>query len=224
MDLIRKYYASLDPEEIVCFIDAYDVIILQDSDVIEKRFLDTGARIVVAQDYNVDPYDEFFARFFWFGTCNNIRVNAGTYIGYASDILWMLDTMCSLNGCTKDDKLDDQKMMTQVCSLVPYRFHIDSDRNIFLCICYRDDMRLAGITVDNQRQVLYKGMIDPCILHGAGKANLDSVIARLGYNINAKPTPPRVLWRMFFRKIVIIAIATLSILIVGLVLFYALRK
>jgi len=224
MDLIRKYYESLPPDEIVCFIDAYDVLILQDSSVIEKRFLDTGARIVVAEDFNTDSYDEFIARIFMFGTCQDVRVNAGTYIGYASDILWMLNTMCSLNGCTKDDKLDDQKMMTQLCSLVPYRFHIDTDRRIFLCICYRDDMRLAGITVDNQRQLHYKGMIDPCILHGAGKANLDRLIARLGYDIPVKPTPPKVLWRGTGKQFIITALAMIGIILIGLIVYFIVQQ
>ena len=224
MDLIRKYYESLEPDEIVCFIDAYDVIILQDSSVIEKRFLDTGARIVVAEDFNTEPVDEFIARMFMFGTCKNIRINAGTYIGYVSDILWMLNTMCHLHNCDKDVTLDDQKMMTQLCSLVPYRFHIDTDRHIFLCICYRDDMRLAGISVDNQRQLLYKNTMDPCILHGAGKANLDSVIAKLGYDIDVMMTSQTVLWRTMMKQFMISTLAIVGLAVIGLVLFLVFQK
>ncbi len=189
IDLVREYLESLCKNEIVCFIDAYDVIMLHDSSVIEKRFLNSYARIVVAQDLNVSFFKEAVARF-KFGICKRVRINAGTYIGYVSDILWMINAMCTLNDCSIDRKLDDQKMMTQLCGLLPDLFKIDTSRSIFLCISYHGDMCKSGITVTDKKRLLYKGAVDPCILHGAGKANLDGVISSLGYNIilNSKIT------------------------------------
>jgi hypothetical protein len=217
IDLVRKYLESLCKNEIVCFIDAYDVIILQDSSVIEKRFLNAYTRIVVAQDFNTFFFKEAVARF-QFGTCKRVRINAGTYIGYVSDILWMINTMCSsnLNDCSKDRTLDDQKMMTQLCSLLPDRFKIDTSRSIFLCISYHGDMCKSGIIVNNQKKLLYKGVADPCILHGAGKANLDGVISSLGYDIilNPKIMRFRTIEKQFFflcvAIIIVVAVVILS--------------
>jgi hypothetical protein len=36
--LIEEYLHTLPPDEIVCFIDAYDVIIVQSPEIIENRF------------------------------------------------------------------------------------------------------------------------------------------------------------------------------------------
>lgn len=215
MDLIRSYYEGLHPEEIVCFIDAYDVIILKDAKEIEERFLETGARIIVAEDYNTDPLEEWKARMFLFGTCKNVRVNAGTYIGYAGDILWMLNTMCSLHDCKKNEGLDDQKMMTHLCNIVPYRFLIDTDKRIFLCICFKNGMRYADIDVDKQRMLTYKGIMDPCILHGAGKADLDEVIRKLGYDIQQKDESVTKTAKFYGEKLVICATIITVIILVG---------
>jgi hypothetical protein len=38
-ELMREYLKNLDPNEIVCFIDAFDVVILQDPQTIEAKFL-----------------------------------------------------------------------------------------------------------------------------------------------------------------------------------------
>jgi hypothetical protein len=182
MKLLLSYFAKQKPDEIICFLDAYDVIFLQDATVIEKRFKEIGARVVVAEDYNVDPFMEFVARRYIFGTCKKVRVNAGTYIGYAGDILAMLTTMCEENSCLTRQDLDDQKMLTELCQKQPNRFHIDTQKRIFLCICFKTGMDDAGIDVVDKK-LMYKKKIDPCILHGAGNANMDEVILKLGYKL-----------------------------------------
>ena len=204
LNMIRDYYKSLDPNEIVCFIDAYDVIILQDSEEIERRFLATKSRFVVAEDFNTDPYEESVARKILFGTCKQVRINAGTYMGYVKELLWMIDAMCEQNDCVNDDKLDDQKMMTQLCNSYPEKFKIDTARNIFLTLCYRNGMELADIRIDDEtEQLVYRDSAYPCILHGAGKANLDDIIKSLGYNITIKQTPTSVVQHIYFRQVII---------------------
>lgn len=220
MDLIKKYYESLEPEEIVCFIDAYDVIILQDADEIEKRFLDTGARIVVAEDFNTDSFAEWKARWFVFGTCKDVRINAGTYMGYAGDLLWMMNTMCAMNDCDGNKKLDDQVMMTNLCQNVPFRFHIDTSKDIFLCMCFRLGMEIAGVEVDGQKMLTYKRTANPCILHGAGNANLDEVIKKLGYDIEEKTAPLDQRARIYYNNLIFCLVAIVIIVTLGMILFW----
>jgi hypothetical protein len=78
---------------------------------------------------------------------------------------------------------------------------------------------MAGISVNNQRQLLYKNTMDPCILHGAGKANLDSVIAKLGYDIDVKLTSQTVLWRTTLKQFIIFTLTIVGLAIIGLVFF-----
>jgi hypothetical protein len=186
LNLIRDYYNTLDPEDIVCFVDAYDVIILRDGTEIEKTFKNMNSRIVIAEDVNVNPIKEIIARFLYFGTCKNVRVNAGTYIGYVKDILWMLNSICILNDCDNDKKLDDQKMITDLCQHMPLRFTIDTDKDIFICTSYKSGMEMANISIDKQKVLYYEKTATPCILHGAGKASINDIISRLGYSINTK--------------------------------------
>lgn len=209
LNIIRQYFAKQDPNEIVCFCDAYDVIFLQDASIIEQRFKDMGKRIVVAEDINVDFYSEYVARKLIFGTCKNTRVNAGTYIGYAGDIAWMLQTMCDDHNCDFDKSLDDQKMLTALCQKRPDRIHIDTEQRIFLCICFKTGMQHAGIKIQGGK-LLYRGKRDPCILHGAGNANLDGVIAELGYTIKESK---------FKQSFNIFMLPVIAVMIVLLILF-----
>ena len=215
MKLLLNYYSQQDPNEIICFTDAYDVIYLQDAAVIEKRFKEIGARIVVAEDFNVDPFNEFIARRYIFGTCKKTRVNAGTYIGYAGDILWMLQTMCEENSCMTRQDLDDQKMLTELCQKQPKKFHIDTEKRIFLCICYKTGMDDAEIEVVDKK-LIYKKKIDPCILHGAGNANMDEVIIKLGYKLTESHQKQSI--NIFMCPIIVVVV--LLLIITGIVIRY----
>jgi hypothetical protein len=48
----------------------------------------------------------------FFGTCNDDRINSGTYIGYVKDILEIIQQIYELN--PKNDA-DDQVLMIQYC-------------------------------------------------------------------------------------------------------------
>ncbi len=225
LNLIRNYFNSLDPEEIVCFIDAYDVIILQDISEIEKRFKALDSDIVIAEDFNIDPYREILARWFVFGICNDTRINAGTYIGYVKDIVWMMDTICELNDCDGNLKLDDQKMITDLCIQLPLRFHIDKQKDIFLCMCFKTPIHLAEIYVDNQKMLHYKKKYNPCILHGAGGPKLEQIIDLLGYNIEYNYSEVYIYTPELLKNQLVLAfIFTVVFISLGIILYYLYSK
>jgi hypothetical protein len=96
----------------------------------------------------------------------------------------MIEAMCKENNCEYNKSLDDQRMMTQLCKLYPKRFDIDTNKDIFLTLCYKNGMQNASIDVNSaMRQLVYKKKFRPCILHGAGNAAIDDIIKALGYEI-----------------------------------------
>ena len=113
--LMIDYIKSLNPNEIVCFIDAYDVILLQPLEKIAKKFIkiqnETNCKMVVAHELH-STYIQKFGTDITLGTCKNRNVNAGTYIGYAKDLIETLPKIYELGPHYHSD---DQKSLIEYC-------------------------------------------------------------------------------------------------------------
>ena len=190
--LMEQYLKSLPPNEVVCFIDAYDVLLLRPLKDLEDLFINfnkiTGARIVVGCDQDASGKVTLGSRFF-FGACNNKYINAGTYIGYASDLHEMVTY--SLNKISDDVKADDQVILRKYCSATK-TVHIDCDRIFFLTFAGYKHMPFpikhhkVNIIVDPVSHDLYYNNIRPFFAHGAGKINMMNLLEALGYDISAE--------------------------------------
>lgn len=195
--LMMEYLDTLDDDDIVCFIDAYDVVLLTPLDILENRFRSIGAKIAVA----VEKKSE---REYFYGSCQNKSINAGTYIGYVSSLKDMLKDICISHNC-EDSKLDDQKILTSYCR--KNNVYIDVNKLLF--------------------QVYKKGEppLDTCILHGAGNVDMTQVLEKLGYDVT---NIERHSWKYFtsstlnFQKNMELyaTITLLMVILVTLVLIY----
>lgn len=171
-DLIQDYLKDVDDNEIICVIDAYDVILLEPLQKLEAIFKRTGARIAVARDCT--PNMLYFQ--YAFGKCKNLFVNAGTYMGYVKDVRKMVSDICKMNNC-KDKRLDDQRIITAYCNVNSLDMHIDVKRELFFLFCaYNSNPTIAD------GKIIYNH-INPCILHGPANTNMDAVLRQLGYNV-----------------------------------------
>jgi hypothetical protein len=114
--LFKDYLNNLDDDDIVCFVDGYDVIILQPVDKIETLFRNSGKKILFSQDSNADiiPFIEMFCKYY-FGTYKNYRLNAGTFIGYVKYFKKIFNNICNEYNCN-DKNLDDQIIFTKICN------------------------------------------------------------------------------------------------------------
>lgn len=166
-NLMKDYLNDLPNDEIVCFIDSYDVIMLQPLYELEKKFVLMNANIVVAHDTGV------FHRFI-FGSCGKIRINAGTYIGYVHSLKEMISRICIDNDCF-DKILDDQKILTKYCN--KYRLYIDTQSVLFFTKKYNTSCKVVN------KQLVYNNTY-PCVLHGPGYGDLDDILKQLGYNVS----------------------------------------
>ena len=190
--LMKEYLDTLAPDEIVCFIDAYDVLLLRPLEDLEALFVsfnkNTGARIVVGCDLTVNGNYTLYARFYY-GACNNKYVNSGTYIGYASDLRDMMAFI--IQETLGDTMADDQIMIRKYCSATN-NVHIDCDRIFFLTFAGYKHMQFplkhskVNIVINPDSHELFYNNIKPFFVHGAGKINMINLVEALGYEISTE--------------------------------------
>lgn len=120
--LILNYLEKLDKEDIICIIDGYDVICTRNLKELKNVFLEMKkkykCKIIIGYD-NLQPSDIFdYYNYLWvkyyFSTCKNISLNAGTYMGQVKDLLIILKEIYNLN---PNDKADDQVLFTKYCNI-----------------------------------------------------------------------------------------------------------
>jgi hypothetical protein len=130
--LIIDYLKNINPDELVIFIDAYDVILLKPLDDIENYFNNiikmTNKKIIISEDKNDNIIREFLAKKF-FGTCNGFRICAGSYMGKAKDIL---NFLYKINNNNINDNDDDQIILTNYFNNNLEDIYIDINNIFFL--------------------------------------------------------------------------------------------
>lgn len=221
MRLVRDFFASCAPDELVCFVDAYDVLLLRPLADLEagfRRLVPAGDRVVVAHDYAQPPLGEV-AGAVMFGKCRGVRVNAGTYVGRAAVLVRMVDRMAAAAGAGWFRTTDDQVMMTRLCSSDPHAFHVDVRRELFLTVAnhWRNlDMEAAGVAVVDGRLRYAPTGTEPCVLHTPASTRLDAVLWRLGYPVAVVRGLGKPVWqRVLEASVVLLATTCVIILLVS---------
>jgi len=187
------YLKTKGYRDLVCFIDGFDVISIRNLQQLESTYQEiqaqTGCKIAVAEDIRI-PVLDWFATLY-FGTCKNRSINSGTYIGYAPDLLSVIEATYALNP-TND--MSDQISLTNYCKQDPDAFYIDTDAKLFLTLLYPlQDLR-PHVKIQD-KVVTYKGE-QPFFVHAPGYGFLDTILQDLGYSIDS--TIQNELWRNFF--------------------------
>lgn len=178
LTLMIKYLEKLNPNEVVCFVDGFDVILLKPLDDLEARFLhvkkDHDFKIAVSLEIPILQVQQWTANL-TFGKCQSEFINAGAYIGYAGDLLEVIHGIYKIN---PQFNADDQQMLLSYCRNDPKQMYIDKDRNMFLTLVYsfKDISEHIQPYADNE----------PCIYHGAANTNMNNLIRALGYNMTEK--------------------------------------
>jgi hypothetical protein len=181
---ILEYLRTLPPDDIVCFVDGYDVICTRNLHellpIFTKIKRKNNCKIIVAHDihpFYIDP-----GAYTVFGTCKSQFINSGTYIGVVSDLLEIIQNIYNVN---PDNNVNDQIVMTQYCDKNVNDFYIDTKNEIFLTIIYNifksSDM---STYVDFQGEnIVYKGN-RPFFYHANGNGILYNVIRKLGMKLD----------------------------------------
>lgn len=173
MNLVKKYLEEVDDDEVVCFIDAYDVIMLRPLDELEELFLLSGADIVVGHEKHISPLIHMLGVII-FGQCGGLSLNCGTYIGKKYNIMKMLDSCSTEN--------DDQVLITDYSNANKGKVHVDTGGVFFLTISNPFGVFDTNGVLVEDGSVNYNG-VRPFFAHGCGNTDMNGLVEKLGYTI-----------------------------------------
>lgn len=177
-----EYLKQLNVNDIVCFVDGYDVICVRNLQYLKDEFIaikkKTNCKIIVGYDnHNLITK---IPSLLYFSTCKNLLVNAGTYIGYVKDVLYVIEQIYNLN---PNNDADDQILLSKYCNLYPDNIWIDYDGKIFLTL-FRPHQEINDfVTINNNNEVIYNGN-KPFFIHAPAGGYLDQLIINLNYDQN----------------------------------------
>lgn len=192
--LVKDFMETIHNEDIVMFVDAYDMISTQPSEVVKQRFLSFNAPIVMSVENMKDrSFISTLMRNQVFGYCKKANVCGGAYMGYVYALKKLYSYLQEHFDHHHFEKLDDQRLLTFVCQdekFVHQYIKYDYDSSIFYNLeletyPHHVFQPLKNIHyVQNNQLYLKKTTSSPCFIHGITNINMD-------YLINLYQLPPR---------------------------------
>jgi len=181
-NLMIEYLKSVNSDDIVCFVDGYDVICNRNLDELKLQFIEYknkySFKIIVAIDiYKFKP-QELIAGVY-FDNCNNNLLNSGTYIGYAKDLYDVLSESYNLDS---SDKTNDQLLLTKYCKIHPNDIFFDKNQDFFLTM-HKSFFEINNELEIHNNEAYYNGK-KPFFIHGPSCTYLNSLLINLNYNIS----------------------------------------
>ncbi len=183
-ELLNKYLDSIPEDDIVIFVDAYDVILLETKDEILNRFYSYQSPIVLSVEIPPEIpiiqylYNKIFAK------CENYNINSGLYIGYAWALKRLYSIICQNGKCEKDN-IDDQVLLIDVCNNKNFfnkYIEVDEQRKIFCNTIghtenYQNVLNIEDeFEAENGKLYFKNKNYGPCFVHGPNNTNLDSIV------------------------------------------------
>lgn len=180
--LILEYAKKLNPDDIICVVDGYDVISVRNLEhlpcIFNQLQKEKNCKIIVGYDnLNHGNLLNKILVYLKFGSCNSYQLNAGTYIGYVKDIIHIITNILYLNS---NDHADDQVLLTKYCNSNINDVYIDIDNKIFLTIGTPLKESAQFLEFKNN-SVFYRNQ-EPFFIHGPGKTYLNDIIKKLNYD------------------------------------------
>lgn len=176
--LMIDFLKNVPPDELVCFIDAYDVILLRPLDELEEFFRmfykTMGSKIIIGCDKA--HWATHILSSHVFGKVHGKVLNSGTYIGFAKDLYAIISNsyheLCN----------DDQILLNEYAILHSHDVHIDSDSLFFLTINHPLGRFMTKDMMVSNYSLMYQG-VRPFFAHGNGNTDMNELITLLGYKI-----------------------------------------
>ncbi len=233
--LMKEYLRGVADNELVCFIDGFDVIVLQSPDKIEAAYFsqvngNTNKVLVSKEQYSNNGSPNILLNLLGnliFTKCHGEYINSGTYMGTASRLLYVLEDLCKEFTCAA--KTNDQLLLSDYCAKHYDLFVIDNNCEVFLVISSTLTSIQAGqydITIRNG-ELMYKKEIYPGFFHGNGFTNFDYIIKELGYDPSlfkaSGENKQKFIWNVLAHYVPI-ALSHIWFFLICLVVFYIYRK
>ena len=186
-ELMIDYLNCIDENEIICFIDAYDVLLLRPFEEIEQIYNELGKKIIISSEHVISNLIEFmfgYVKNDYFSLCDNKRINSGLYLSKCKYLKKILKDILE-NYDKPEYNNDDQIMITKHCINNQDLYYIDTEFKIFLTV-FNPMFSGKDKKIKIKNQQLYYGDHRPFFIHGNGNTCLDDIISELGYDLNKK--------------------------------------
>ena len=154
---LRSRLRNIDDNDIIMFVDGYDVVINDDAESLISRFKQFGADVVFGAEPPCWPDPSMTDQFPQVHTRNRF-LNSGGFIGRASVIKEMLR-----GDIGKGD--DDQLYYQQIFLSKKFNIKLDVENYIFQCVS--QTANALSVTTNNQIYNRETGCYS-CVLHGNG--------------------------------------------------------
>lgn len=158
INLIKKHLETLDPNDVVMFLDGYDTFIHADQDMIMERYLGFGKEIVFSAEKTCWP-DVSMAQYFPQPENGYAYLNSGTFIGTVKALKKMF-------AAPIEDYEDDQLYVQQRYISCEHDVCLDHESYIFYCMAGAEQYA----RLDNGWLINGETRCTTCVVHGNGGA------------------------------------------------------
>lgn len=188
IELVQEYAATLDANDILMFVDAYDVLFLEPATHLKDR-VGHATRVIFGAETN--PAPDAAVSLIAPPAATRFRfLNSGTYIGRVSAVRSMLRSIVAdidrNHGTLDRYRLDDQRWFNRFWLAHPDRVLLDSQCHYFQTL---HDVDVEAVYFDEESTLVSAAVAPPstpCAIHGNGNGiatfhNLTAQLAARGW-------------------------------------------
>jgi hypothetical protein len=195
-----EYLKSIPKNDLVCFVDGYDVICCRDLKEMPTVFYNLkkqyNCRLIFAEDKTISVLMNLNS--LYFGKCNGQKINSGTYIGLSSDLLYAITKIHDLD--PRDDA-DDQILVVDYCNKNPNEIYCDTQNQLFLTLGNSLQELDRYVTINEKTKKLTYQSNEPFFIHAPGYGYLDNIIRKLGYSIEENKIKNELFYNFIEKKV-----------------------
>lgn len=178
-DLVLEYLETIPEDDLVCFVDGYDVVVSRDIRELQEEYerLSPERKILVCHDRTnkeilmIPPFRRVANRYFM--AHKDTPLNSGTYMGPSEKVKeYILETQKIMD---EFNTTDDQKAMNIYYSRHEDLLDVDFNHEVFL-VSYGDQ----DVTDENGNFSVGGAFF----VHMPGKTEMGTLIRQLGYEIS----------------------------------------
>ncbi len=158
---LQEYLNHLSDDDIVLFVDAFDVLIIADKEMILRKFLDMGIPFLMSAEKNCAPFS-WLANQYPITSSPFRFLNAGAFIGYVRNLRKWLAELAPF-----DLNQSDQGQITRHYLNNKDVFKIDHGCNLFFSL-YK--VKENEIVIQEKSVYCPPTNSYPCIIHANGKS------------------------------------------------------
>jgi hypothetical protein len=161
---IVQFCETKKPNDIICFVDGFDSIILSSKKKILKKYKSLHIPLVISQKSSPSSIFSKYVQDKMYGRYKDKHLNAGLFMGTAKSIIDFWKDM--------KETENDQAYATQKCNKIDY-VKIDDEHKVFYNYSSAD-------TIDIKNKSLFINKHKRCIINSSNN-NINSILSQLNY-------------------------------------------